>query len=123
MQYTYARASSLIRRAQEERGIPLSADSSQIDPALLMQTEVIIVIKTLQIFGDLVEQALAKLGPSIITRYLIDLAQDFNRFYHACHILVDDPDLCRARLAVVQCVRITLRNGLRLIGLQAPERI
>jgi arginyl-tRNA synthetase len=59
----------------------------------------------------------------VITRYLVDLAQDFNRFYHECPILVEDISLQEARLALVKAVRTTLANGLRLIGLSAPERV
>jgi arginyl-tRNA synthetase len=70
-----------------------------------------------------VEQAMEKLEPSIVSRYLVDLAQRFNRFYHECPILVDDPALRSARLALVKAVQITLRNGLHLIGLETPEKI
>lgn len=123
VQYTYARTCSVIRKAKREKGMEISKDSYQIDTTLLQNTEAITVVKTLQLFGERIEQAMNKLEPSLITRYLIDLARDFNRFYHACHVLVDDLELCKARLAVVQCVKITLHNGLRLIGLQAPEEI
>jgi arginyl-tRNA synthetase len=64
-----------------------------------------------------------KLEPSVISRYLVDLAQSFNRFYHECPILVEDHKLRAARLLLVQAVQITLRNGLKLIGLEAPEQI
>lgn len=123
VQYTHARTCSVIRKAREEKGIVISPDRFQIDTSLLQNEEAVAVMKTIQWFGERIEQAMNKLEPSIITRYLIDLAQDFNRFYHTCHVLVDDPELCKARLAVVQCVKITLQNGLRLIGLQAPEKI
>lgn len=123
VQYTHARACSVIRRAQIEKGIVITAYDSQINTTLLQNIEAFTVIKTLQSFGERIELAMTKLEPSIITRYLLDLARDFNRFYHAYHVLVDDPELCKARLAVVQCVRITLHNGLRLIGLEAPEEI
>lgn len=123
VQYTHARACSLLRKAREEKGIELPMEPGHIDTAHLQNQEAMAVIKTLQWFGERVEQAANKREPSIITRYLLDLAQDFNRFYHACHILADDPKLCKARLALVQCVKIALQNGLRLIGLEAPEKI
>lgn len=123
VQYTHARACSLLRKAREEKGIELPMEPGHIDTAHLQNQEAKAVIQTLSWFGERVEQAANKREPSIITRYLLDLAQDFNRFYHACHILVDDPELCKARLALVQCVKIALQNGLRLIGLEAPEKI
>ena len=63
------------------------------------------------------------LEPSIITRYLVDLAQDFNRFYHEHSILVGrrSPEKCKTSL--VLAVKHTLANGLNLIGLSAPERV
>lgn len=123
VQYTFARICSVIRIAKKEKGMELSTNPFQIDTTLLQNVEAVAVIKTLQWFGERIEQAMNKREPSMITRYLIDLAQDFNRFYHACHVLVDDPDLCKARLAIVQCVKITLQNGLNLIGLEAPEKM
>jgi arginyl-tRNA synthetase len=89
----------------------------------LQNKEAMAVVKMLYLFTEKVEQAMVKLEPSIVSRYLIDLAQAFNRFYHACYILVEDAQLREARLALVQCVQITLRNGLKLIGLQAPHEI
>ncbi|MNR06933.1 Arginine--tRNA ligase [compost metagenome] len=118
VQYTYARTCSLMRKANHTANNTLDLDGT-----LLENKEAIAVIKMLYHFTERVEQAMTKLEPSIVTRYLIDLAQAFNRFYHACHILVEDTALREARLALVACVQITLRNGLKLIGLQAPEEI
>jgi len=123
VQYTHARTCSVIRRAMEEKGIDLLVDEVQINGALLQDAEATALLQTLQLFGERIEQAMNRLEPSVITRYLLDLAQDFNRFYHACHVLIDDLELCKARLALVQCAQITLRNGLRLIGLEAPEQV
>jgi arginyl-tRNA synthetase len=123
VQYTHARTCSVIRRAKDEKGITISMDHNEIDTTLLQNKEALNVVRELHVFGERVEQAMHKLEPSIITRYLVDLAQVFNRFYHECHVLVDDPDLCKARLALVKCVQITLHNGLKLIGLKAPEKI
>lgn len=123
VQYTHARTCSVIRRASDEKGIIISMDHSAMNTSLLQNKEALAVLKELHLFRERVEQAMNKLEPSIITRYLVDVAQVFNRFYHECHVLVDDPDLCKARLALVKCVQITMRNGLKLIGLKAPEKI
>ena len=80
--------------------------------------------KELYYFVERIEQAMNKLEPSVISRYLVDLAQAFNRFYHECPILkAENEELRAARLLFVQAVKITLRNGLKLIGLEAPEQI
>ncbi len=123
VQYAYARTCSVISRAINEKEIDQATDLLRFDAELLQNKEAVAVIKSLQLFGGRVEQAMHKLEPSIVTRYLIGLAQDFNRFYHACHVLVDDLEVCKARLALVQCVNITLGNGLKLIGLETPEKI
>ncbi|AJY76911.1 arginine--tRNA ligase [Paenibacillus beijingensis] len=122
VQFTYARTCSVIRKAGGDERISL-VNHDDIDASHLQNVEAVGVLKQLILFTERVEQAMQKLEPSIVTRYLIDLAQAFNRFYHGCHILVDDPALRSARLALVECVQITLQSGLRLIGLEAPEKI
>lgn len=123
VQYTHARACSVLRKANGSDAIDLPGDGSAPDPALLLTPETVGVLKEVSLFPERIEQAMQKLEPSIVSRYLVDLAQAFNRFYHECPILVDDPSLRHARLAVVKTVQITLRNGLKLIGLETPEKI
>ncbi|HZJ56775.1 MAG TPA: arginine--tRNA ligase, partial [Clostridia bacterium] len=116
VQYTHARTCSLLKRAKMEV-------DPNFDAGLLLSREEFRVIKTLYFFPDIVVSAMNDLEPSIITRYLVDLAQDFNRFYHEHSILIEDDDLRNARLALVLAVNHTLANGLNLIGLSAPERV
>jgi len=59
----------------------------------------------------------------MITRFVTNLAQRFNRFYHDNPILVDDVELKKARLALVEATAQTLKTGLNLVGLAAPERM
>ncbi|WP_410769763.1 arginine--tRNA ligase [Fontibacillus sp. BL9] len=125
VQYTYARACSVLRKGygeREEEATEAKSDSI-LDPALLNGEAEFALVKQLSLFTERVEQAAVKMEPSIVTRYLVDTAQAFNRFYHHCPILTGDPDLREARLALVKGVQITLSNGLKLIGLQAPERM
>lgn len=125
VQYTYARACSVLRMGTEV------ADVQEVnlkpgtgwDPRQLNGEAEFRMIKQLALFPEVVRQAAAKLEPSLITRYLVDTAQAFNRFYHECPILKEEATLRLARLALVQGVRITLKTGLGLIGLQAPERM
>jgi len=120
VQYTHARACSVIRKAGGAGTVrmrPEEAAQHLMDPPSLH------VLKQLYLFPEKVYQAMEKLEPSIISRYLIDLSQSFNRFYHECPILVEDEAIRNARLTLVQCVIVTLAGGLRLIGLEAPEQI
>ena len=119
VQYTHARACSVLRKA-EDSGSPMEAD---FDSSLLDTKESYRLVKTLAAFPDKIKQALDDLEPSVLTRYLVDVAQDFNRFYHEHSILVEDKDLRAARLALVQATKHTLANGLKLIGLHTPERV
>ena len=61
--------------------------------------------------------------PSAIAQYLLDLAQVFNRFYHDKPILKTEPGVRQARLALVQATASTLRIGLELLGMDAPEQM
>lgn len=116
VQYTHARACSVISKVGEP--VTKNFDASKLDGK-----EEFALVKTIYSFPDKVKLAMEELEPSIITRYLIDLAQDFNRFYNNNKIAVDDPEVRKARLALTMATKITLANGLKLIGLTAPERI
>jgi arginyl-tRNA synthetase len=74
-------------------------------------------------YPDAVREAAAELAPHQIAFYLKDLAADLHAFYNAERILVDDPRLRAARLALLVATRQVLRNGLTLIGVSAPERM
>ncbi|NTZ18682.1 arginine--tRNA ligase [Paenibacillus sp. JMULE4] len=122
VQYTHARACSVLRKAEADGGA--AAGAGALAAAHLTNAEAQGVLRELYLFKERIEQAMERLEPSIISRYLVDLAQKFNHFYHECPILkVEDAELRQARLALVRCVSITLKNGLSLIGLKAPEKI
>jgi len=124
VQYTHARACSVLRKSGGDPNAPFAeSELALIDPALVQENAALDVLRMLSRFAETVEQAMWKLEPSIISRYLVDLAQSFNRFYHDHPILVEDAALRASRLAIVKCVQITIRNGLRLLGIQSPERL
>lgn len=121
VQYSHARASSVLAKAVNQFGTLIV--EMEVSSEHLINDPTIKLLKELSMFSERIELAMQKLEPSIISRYLIDLAQAFNRFYHECPILVDNESVREARLALVKCVKITLRNGLKLIGLESPEKI
>jgi len=116
VQYTNARACSVLRKAGEE------ADSS-IDFSVLTDDVTVEVIKLLASFNDKVQEAADKYEPSVVSRYLVDLAQAFNKFYHDNAILNSEEETRKARLAVVKAVSTVLTSGLALLGIQAPEQM
>jgi arginyl-tRNA synthetase len=124
VQYTHARASSVLRKAGDRvSGEQLPIELKEQDAGLLDQAAEQGLLKQLYVFKERVEQSMMKLEPSIVSRYMVDLAQSFNRFYHESPILVEDAALRQARLALVRSTQITIQNGLNLIGLQAPEKM
>lgn len=116
VQYTHARASSLLRKTELDYKNDIKFD-------LLSEKEAMELIRILNKFPDVVVDSARKNEPSVVTRYIIDLAQAFNKFYHDHPILVDDKELQKARLALVNVCRQTIKNGLKLIGVAAPERM
>ncbi len=150
VQYTHARACSVLRRAEDGKTIRTSVETdpagksskaghemgcpgemtsksasadADFDSSLLSSKEEYQLVRVLSAFPDKVKQALDDLEPSILTRYLVELAKEFNRFYHEHPILVKEKGLRKARLALVQATKATLATGLRLIGLHAPEKV
>lgn len=116
VQYTHARASSLLRKSKLDY-------TDNIDFELLSEKEAMDLIRILNKFPDIIMDAARKYEPALVTRYTIDLAQAFNKFYHDHPILVEDEKLQKARLALVSACKQTIKNGLRLIGVAAPERM
>lgn len=121
VQYTYARAASLARRADEkalER-----AKKLDIDPSYIAGDAAYELAKLIGGFPQAVKEAAGRYEPSVVTRHIVDTAQSFNKFYHDEHIIVDNIDEQAAKLALVIAAKNTIKNGLALLGMQCPERM
>ncbi len=121
VQYTHARASSVLRNASEEELAAIAKGG--FDWSYLTGDAAYTLVKLLYRVPDVVLEAAEKYEPSIVTRHLVDIAQAFNKFYHDEHILVDNKDEKLAKLALVLASRTVIANCLGLLGIKAPERM
>ena len=115
-QYTYARTCSILNKYGDNV-------STEVDYNLIKDEKEFEVIKALSNFGDVIDSSMEKNEPFYITRYIVDLAQKFNKFYNNSHILVDDEELMKSRVLLTYAVNITIKNGLDLLGIEAPEKM
>ncbi|MGI6204793.1 MAG: arginine--tRNA ligase [Anaerovoracaceae bacterium] len=121
VQYTYARATSVLRNASEEDRAALRG--GDIDASYIAGDAAYALEKLMYEMPDVVLEAAEKYEPSMVTRHVVDIAQAFNKFYHDEHILVDNAEERRAKLALVSAARTAVGNCLGLLGMEAPERM
>ena len=121
IQYAHARICSIFRKATEN-GIKL-LDSADIDLSPLKNEEEFIMIKKILSFGETIEKSAELLEVHRIAFYLKDLVGTFHRYYSRNRIVSDDHALSSARLFLMNCLRITIRNGLSVMGVSAPDRM
>ena len=121
VQYAHARICTLISRlAQEGHQVPAAKD---IQSDLLNTPEERSLIRTLARLPEEIRTAARDYDPSRINRYLIELAGEFHRFYGACRIKDESPEILSARLKLADSVRSVLANCLGLLGVTAPEKM
>jgi arginyl-tRNA synthetase len=118
VQYAHARIASILRYAAE-RGLTPTRDGE----AGLEAPEELILLRKLAAFPEVVRGAAFAREPHRLPGYLMETAAEFHRFYHACRVVTEDVERSRARLALVEAVRIVVKNGLALMGVSAPERM
>jgi arginyl-tRNA synthetase len=120
VQYAHARICSIFRQA-EEAGLKWTEEEA--DLRLLSSEKELELLKKLGQFPEEITLAAEQFAPHRIVRYVYDLAAMLHSYYNAERVMVDDRALAIARLKLVQAVGITLRNGLRVIGVSAPEKM
>ncbi|MEN8780223.1 MAG: arginine--tRNA ligase [Desulfobacterales bacterium] len=121
VQYVHARISSIIRKAVENGMADVQWDETAI--ARLLELEEIQLIKTLAQYPETVAASAEKLEPHRITFFLMNLAAAFHAYYNKHRVLSEDPVLSRGRLILVESIRKVIRNGLALLGVDAPDKM
>lgn len=124
VQYAHARACSILRKADDagiKKGHP--------DLELLTKTEELELAKKMEQFPREVAQSAINAEPHRITHYLLDLAGDFHRYYYigdrdkSYRVLCEERAIASARLMLVSAVAVVIKNGLELLGVEAPEKM
>ncbi|PJI07295.1 MULTISPECIES: arginine--tRNA ligase [Clostridium] len=116
VQYTYARAKSILRKLGTAKG--------DIKYDKLVSDEEFDIVKHLENFKEVILNSIDRLEPSVITRYVIEVAKSFNKFYNMYNISnTEDEELKNARLALVEAVSIVIKSALKLIGIDVVEEM
>ena len=116
VQYTYARAKSVLRKAGVDEIKPIDIEKITSD-------EEFILVKKLAEFEDVVVKAKEKYEPSLVTRHLTEIAKSFNKFYNSSKIMVEDEKLKEERLALAYVTSIVIKSALGLLGIRTVEKM
>ncbi|EKN5213108.1 arginine--tRNA ligase [Staphylococcus pseudintermedius] len=118
-QYAHARICSILRQA-EAQGYQVEKGA---DYQTITNDKAIELLKKVAEFEPMIEGAAEARAPHRVTNYIQDLAAHFHKFYNAEKVLTEDQAKTKAHLALIDAVRITLRNALQLVGVTAPEQM
>ena len=119
LQYAYARISSILRRGNELE-VNFNNNSNY---NLLSHPRELELIKHMIKFPDIIENSLKTFEPQGLANYLQDLATRFHKFYAKCRVLTDDEEVSYARLDLILSVKYIMGNGLKILGISAPEKM
>ena len=118
VQYTYARAKSILRKNNVE------IENSNICYDALTDDVTFELIKVLSGYEEAIKNAAYRYEPSIVARYIISVASSFNRFYHECTILQEENEMIKfARLNLVNLVQKIINEACSLLGMECPEEM
>jgi arginyl-tRNA synthetase len=118
IQYSHARIHSILRKSKEEGGLAPAQEFTH-----LKEEAEIELIKKIAQFPDFLNLCAQELEPAPLTRYMQELAGLFHKFYELCRVISDDKVLSSERLGLIDATRVVLANGLKLLGVSAPEKM
>ena len=121
VQYAHARICSILREAAA-RGVSVP-DASEVDASLYADPSEVRVAKEISRFPEEVQKAAQNLEPHRIAFYSTNLAEAFHAFYNSLKVLGEAEQTVKARLLLVAATQVTIANALRLLGVEAPERM
>lgn len=121
VQYAHARICSMLKLLESEGTVIPDVNAAKLE--LLDKQEELDLIKKLSEYPDEVRISAETLEPSRLTRYVQEVAASFHSFYNACRVRGEEEELMKARLILVDCTRIVIRNVLDLLSISAPERM
>jgi arginyl-tRNA synthetase len=121
VQYAHARVSSILEQASKS-GVALGDRSTVALERLELAEEIELIRRMIQ-FNDVLEDSVRELEPHRMVFHLLDLAGEFHRYYNRHRVISEDAELTRARLLLVQTVQATVRRGLEILGISAPEKM
>jgi arginyl-tRNA synthetase len=120
VQYAHARIKSIFETARERGFAP---DFANVQLQLLDSADDMSLVKKLCVYPEILEGAALNFEPHRITYYLQELAGEFHSFYNKSRVITEEPALTQARLFLLHCVAVTLKNALTVLGISAPERM
>ena len=119
IQYTYARIRSILRKAKD-----LGVNWNDIDSEIDLNLKELELIKKISIFPEIVSEAGSSYSPALIANYCYDLAKEFNQFYHDYTILGENDESKKIlRLVLTENTSKVIKNGMKLLGIECPERM
>ncbi|MBI1883027.1 MAG: arginine--tRNA ligase [Chlamydiae bacterium] len=121
IQYAHARISSIFEKYMRESGSHEEIGLNSLSCLKTLEKEEVELIKRLGLFQEVLEGCCHSLDPYPLTDYLLKVAQSFHQFYTQHRVISESQEKTQGRLALVKAVKIVLRNGLGLLGVNAPE--
>jgi arginyl-tRNA synthetase len=117
IQYTYARAKSILRK------VGVEVKLQEVNANQLVDEVSYNLVKTIALYPEKISEAAERYEPSVLARYIISLASAFNKFYHDCNIISAEQGVKNARLQVVDLTQKIIAEAMGLLGIECPQEM